>query len=155
MCLNAISDPGKQTDFVCCTKGSTDFERFEFDCRMDGEIMAPAPIKPEISPDVLDQLDIRVGTIKSVSDVPGADKLVMLRVDFGDHERTIVSGMKQERANPREIEGRQALFVVNLAPRKMKGVLSEGMVFDIGYADGVTPVLAIPEAPVPNGSRAG
>ncbi|MBU6299129.1 MAG: tRNA-binding protein, partial [Alphaproteobacteria bacterium] len=61
----------------------------------------------------------------------------------------------QERANPREIEGKQALFVVNLAPRKMKGVLSEGMVFDIGYADGVTPVLAIPEAPVPNGARAG
>ncbi|MDE2111417.1 MAG: tRNA-binding protein, partial [Alphaproteobacteria bacterium] len=55
----------------------------------------------------------------------------------------------------REIEGKQALFVVNLAPRKMKGVLSEGMVFDIGYADGVTPVLAIPEAPVPNGARAG
>ncbi|MDE2493792.1 MAG: tRNA-binding protein, partial [Alphaproteobacteria bacterium] len=52
-------------------------------------------------------------------------------------------------------EGKQALFVVNLAPRKMKGVLSEGMVFDIGYADGVTPVLAIPEAPVPNGVRAG
>ncbi len=54
-----------------------------------------------------------------------------------------------------EIEGRQALFVVNRAPRKMKGVLSEGMVFDIGYADGVTPVLVIPEAPVPDGSRAG
>ena len=50
---------------------------------------------------------------------------------------------------------KQALFVVNLAPRKMKGVMSEGMVFDIGYADGVTPVLAVPEGDVPNGSRAG
>ena len=117
--------------------------------------MTPVPIKPEITADVLDRIDIRVGTILSVSDVPGADKLVMLRVSFGDHARTIVSGMKQERANPREIEGRQALFVVNLAPRKMKGVLSEGMVFDIGYADGVTPVLATPERPVPNGTRAG
>lgn len=117
--------------------------------------MTPAPIKPEISIDLLHQLDIRVGTILKVEDVPGADKLVMLRVDFGDHQRTIVSGMKQERENPREIEGRQALFVVNLPPRKMKGVLSEGMVFDIGYADGVTPVLATPENPVPNGSRAG
>ena len=87
--------------------------------------------------------------------MPGADKLVMLRVSFGDHERTIVSGMKQERANPKEIEGRQALFVVNLAPRKMKGVMSEGMVFDLGYADGVVPVLAVPEAPVPDGTRAG
>jgi tRNA-binding EMAP/Myf-like protein len=58
-------------------------------------------------------------------------------------------------SRPREIEGKQALFVVNLAPRKMKGVLSEGMVFDIGYVDGVVPVLAVPEALVPDGSRAG
>ena len=117
--------------------------------------MTPAPIKPEITADVLDKIDIRVGTILSVEDVPGADKLVMLRVDFGDRERTIVSGMKQERANPREIEGRQALFVVNLAPCTMKGVVSEGMVFDIGYADGVLPALAVPERAVPNGTRAG
>jgi tRNA-binding protein len=115
----------------------------------------PAPIKPEIPFDILDQIDIRVGTILSVADVPDADKLVALHVDFGDHRRTIVCGMKQERADPREIEGRQALFVLNLAPRKMKGVMSEGMLFDIGYADGVTPVLAVPEKPVPNGTRAG
>jgi tRNA-binding protein len=117
--------------------------------------MQPVPIKPVIEIGDLEKVDIRVGTILSVQDVPGADKLVMLRVSFGDHERTIVSGMKQERSNPREIEGRQSLFVVNLAPRKMKGVMSEGMVFDIGYADGVTPVLSVPEAPVPDGSRAG
>lgn len=117
--------------------------------------MTPAAVKPEISIDLLGQIDVRVGTILTVDDVPGADKLVMLRVDFGDHQRTIVSGMKQERANPCEIEGRQALFVVNLPPRKMKGVVSEGMVFDIGYADGVMPVLAVPEGPVPNGARAG
>jgi len=58
----------------------------------------------------------------------------------------------QERADPREIEGRQALFVVNLEPRKMRGGLSEGMLFDIGYADGVRPVLSVPESPVPDGS---
>lgn len=115
----------------------------------------PAPIKPEITLDTLSKVDIRVGTILTVADVPGADKLVQLRVSFGDHERTIVSGLKAERADPREIEGRQALFVVNLAPRKMKGVLSEGMVFDLGFEDGVTPVLAVPEAPVPDGTRAG
>jgi methionine--tRNA ligase beta chain len=103
----------------------------------------------------LEAIDIRVGTILSVADVPGADKLVALRVSFGDHERTIVAGMKTERPDPREIEGRQALFVVNLAPRKIKGVISEGMVFDIGYADGIAPVLAIPEKPAPDGSRAG
>ena len=116
--------------------------------------MTPAAIKPIITPDLLDQIDVRVGTILTVSDVAGSDKLVALRVSFGDHERTILTGMKQERASPREIEGRQALFVVNLKPRKMAGVLSEGMLFDIGYADGIVPVLATPEKPVPDGCRA-
>lgn len=69
--------------------------------------------------------------------------------------RTILAGIKKERTNPREVEGRQALFVVNVEPRKMAGEISEGMLFDIGYADGVTPVLAVPERPVPNGTRAG
>lgn len=117
--------------------------------------MTPAPIKPLIALRVLEQVDIRTGTIDSVEDVPGSDKLVQLRVRFGDHSRTIVAGMKQERANPREIEGRQALFVVNLEPRKLCGIVSEGMLFDIGYADGVRPVLSVPEAPVPDGTRAG
>ncbi len=90
-----------------------------------------------------------------VEDVQGAEKLVRLIVDFGDHKRKILAGMKQERQDPREIEGKQALFVVNLAPKKMMGEISEGMLFDIGYADGLTPVLAMPEIPLPNGTRAG
>jgi tRNA-binding protein len=117
--------------------------------------MTPAPIKPAVSLEVLNQIDIRVGTILAVTDVPNSDKLVQLRVSFGDHERTVVAGMKTERAHPQGIVGRQALFVVNLEPRKMRSVLSEGMLFDIGYADGVTPVLAMPENPVPDGTRAG
>ena len=114
-----------------------------------------APIKPTLSFDVLDKVDIRVGTIKLVEDVQGSDKLVKLTVDFGDHKRSILVGMKQERQNPKEIEGKQALFVVNLKPKKMMGEVSEGMLFDIGYADGITPVLAVPEKQVPNGTRAG
>jgi tRNA-binding protein len=78
-----------------------------------------------------------------------------LIVNFGDHSRTILAGIKKERKNPHEIEGRQAFFVVNLEPRKMAGEISEGMLFDIGFADGVTPVLSVPERPVPNGTRAG
>ncbi len=97
--------------------------------------MKPAPVKPAISIEVLNQIDIRVGTIRSVADVPGSDKLVQLRVSFGDHERTIVAGLKQERAKPGDLEGKQALFVVNLEARKMRGVTSEGMLFDIGYAE--------------------
>ena len=116
--------------------------------------MTPAPIKATITIDLLNQVDIRVGTIEAVGEVAGSDKLVALQVQFGDHSRTIVAGLKQERANPSEIVGKQALFVVNLEPRKMRGVVSEGMLFDIGYADGIRPVLALPESPVPNGSRA-
>jgi tRNA-binding protein len=117
--------------------------------------MSPAPIKPAIAMADLEKIDIRAGTILAVDEVPGSDKLVQLRVSFGDHERVILSGMKQERADPREIVGRQALFVVNLEPRKMRGVVSQGMLFDIGFADGVKPALAVPEQPVPDGSRAG
>jgi tRNA-binding protein len=120
-----------------------------------GKLMEVAPVKPTISADLLDRLDIRVGTIERVEDVKGSDKLVRLTVDFGDHRRRVLVGMKQERANPREIEGKQALFVVNLPPKKMMGELSDGILLDIGYADGIIPVLAVPETPVPNGSRAG
>jgi len=117
--------------------------------------MSNAPVRATISIDILNQVDIRVGTIEAVEDVEGSDKLVKLRVNFGEFSRTILAGMKQERANPKEIEGRQALFVVNLEPRKMRGVVSEGMLFDIGYADGIRPVLAVPEDRVPDGTRAG
>ena len=119
------------------------------------EAFKPAPIKPAISFSELERIDVRVGTIVSVEDVSGSDKLLKLTVDFGDHQRGILAGMKQERENPREIEGRQALFVVNVEPRKMMGQMSEGMLFDIGYADGVKPALAVPERDVPNGARAG
>ena len=89
----------------------------------------PAPIKPTCSTSDVEKLDVRVGTI--------------------------LAGMKSERADPREIQGRQALFVVNLEPRRMAGEVSEGMLFDLGFADGITPLLAVPERPVPNGVRAG
>jgi tRNA-binding protein len=113
------------------------------------------PVKTQIEIDAVTAVDIRVGTIVAIGDVPGSGKLVRLEVDFGDFRRTILAGMKKERDDPREIEGRQALFVVNLAPRTMAGVVSEGMLFDIGYEDGIAPVLAVPEKPVPNGVRAG
>ena len=115
---------------------------------------AAAPIKPLVSVEALEALDIRVGTIERVEEVPRSDKLMKMTANFGDHSRTILAGIRKERGNPREIEGCQALFVVNLQPRKMAGEISEGMLFDIGYADGITPVLSVPERPVPNGTRA-
>ena len=117
--------------------------------------MTPAPIKPTIPFSTLEVIDARVGTIERVENVPKSNKLLRLTVDFGDHKRTILAGMKRERENPREIEGRQALFVVNLEPRAMMGEISEGMLFDLGYADGLPPALSVPERPVPNGTRAG
>jgi len=117
--------------------------------------MNPAPVKPMVQFATLESLDIRVGTIIAVEEVPQSSKLMRLVVSFGDHNRSILAGIKKERANPQELQGRQALFVVNLEPRRMAGELSEGMLFDIGYADGITPVLAMPESAVPDGTRAG
>jgi tRNA-binding protein len=113
------------------------------------------PVKPTISMADLDKVDVRVGTIELVEDVVGSDRLVRLVVNFGDHQRRIIAGLKGEREDPGELHGRQALFVVNLESRTIRGEVSEGMVFDLGYPDGIVPVLAVPESPVPDGTRAG
>lgn len=122
---------------------------------MDASIET-APIKPTITIDDLDKIDVRVGRIVAVDDVEGSKKLIKMTVDFGSFTRTILSGMKEEREDcEAELKGKQALFVVNLAPRKMAGEVSEGMIYDIGYEDGILPALAMPERDVPNGVRAG
>lgn len=112
-------------------------------------------IKENIELEELDKIDIRVDTILSVKDIEKSSKMVKLTVDFGEFKRTILAGIKTERENPTEVEGKQALFVVNLAPKKMFGEISEGILFDIGYTDGIVPVLAQPERKVPDGTRAG
>jgi tRNA-binding protein len=120
------------------------------------EQFSPSPIKPLVSLDDVEKIDVRIGTIELVEDVPRSDRLMKLTVNFGDHKRSILVGMKKERSDPKtEVEGKQALFVVNLESRKIVGHTSEGMLFDIGYADGLAAVLAVPEKPVPDGCRAG
>ena len=113
------------------------------------------PVKPTVMLEDLEKIDIRVGKIEKVEDVPESDKLVRLTVDFGNFKRNILVGLKKERKNPQEIVGKQALFIVNLEPKKMMEELSEGMLFDIGYSNEITPVLAITEKEVPNGVSAG
>ena len=77
-------------------------------------------IKPNIGFKDLEKIDIRIGTIKQVLDIKKSDKLQKLIVDFGEFERSILAGIKQERENPKEIIGTQALFIVNLEPKQMR-----------------------------------
>ena len=125
---------------------------------MKGNIMEKyilKSIKDEIVFEDFSKIDIRVGEIEEVLDIPKSNNLMKLVVNFGDHKRTIIAGIKKERENPKEIEGKQALFLVNLPTKEMFGEKSEGMLFDIGYENKITPVLAMPEKQVPNGSSAG
>ena len=117
--------------------------------------MKPAPIKPQITVRELEKLDIRAGTIIGVEAVAGSRKLAKLTVDFGDRRCTVLAGIAGERKHPGEVRGAQALFVVNLPPRRMAGEVSEAMLLDIGYADGLVPVLAVTERRVPDGAQAG
>ena len=117
--------------------------------------MTPAPVKPTVPLATLEALNIHANTIKNVEDVASSRKLVRLIVNFGNHRQTVLAGVKQERADPQEIQEQQTLFVVNLEPRRMMGEVSKAMLFDLGYADGVTPALAVLERLVLDGTRAG
>ena len=79
----------------------------------------------------------------------------MLTVDFGDRTRSIVAGIRTERSSLASVAGAQALFVLNLAPKTIRGRLSEGMLFDVGFADGLQAAFAQPEWPIPDGARVG
>jgi tRNA-binding EMAP/Myf-like protein len=115
---------------------------------------APAPPKPDLEPGAIEKLDVRTGTIRAAAPVSGADRLAVLTVDFGDRTRSIVAGIRTERPSLAALAGTQALFVINLPARTIRGQLSEGMLFDLGFADGLRPAFARPEWPVPDGVRA-
>ena len=96
---------------------------------------ALAPVKPEIVFDDFAKIDLRVGTIVAASKVEKADKLLQLSVDLGFETRTIVSGIAQY-FEPEAIVGMQVTVVVNLAPRKMRGIESNGMILMAEDANG-------------------
>ncbi len=110
-----------------------------------------APVKAEIQYDDFAKLDLRVGTIVSAEKVAKADKLLKLEVDLGFEKRTIVSGIAMH-FSPEEIVGKQVTVVVNLAPRKMRGIESAGMILMAGDADGKLKFVN-PDEPVANGSE--
>ncbi|MDR0756664.1 MAG: methionine--tRNA ligase [Tannerella sp.] len=95
----------------------------------------PPPIRETIPFDDFAKLDIRVGTVLECTKVPKADKLLQLKIDDGLGGRTIVSGIAAHYA-PEELTGRQVCFIANLAPRKLKGIQSEGMILSAEDADG-------------------
>ena len=101
-------------------------ERLENQAQENAEAPELEPIKPTITFDNFSKLDFRVGTIVEATKVPKADKLLQLLVDIGLEKRTILSGIA-EHFNPDDLIGKQAVVVTNLAPRKMRGVESNGM----------------------------
>lgn len=112
-------------------------------------------MKPPVPYSAFDALDLRIGEIIAAEPVEKSSKLVRLRVSFGDHERTILSGMRKERDDLGALVGVRTLFLINLEPKPMAGEMSEGMIVDVGYADGIKPALLLTERPVPPGTRAG
>ncbi len=112
-------------------------------------------MKKEVSIDVFDQLDLRVGTITKVEDVEKSTKLTKLTVDLGEEQpRIIICSLREVRDDYKTVEGKQALFLVNLAPRKIMGITSHGMLVTLGYEDGIPDTMLLSENPLPNGTRA-
>ncbi len=114
----------------------------------------PAEIKAEVAFDEWEKTDIRVATVLECTKVPKADKLLQFKLDDGMGGRTIVSGIAQSYPNPEELIGTQVLFIANFAPRKLKGVVSEGMILSAVDADGKL-VLCRPSREVKPGSSVG
>jgi methionyl-tRNA synthetase len=108
-------------------------------------------VKSEVVYDDFDKLDLRIGTIKSAEKVEKADKLLKLEVDLGFQTRTIVSGIAQH-FPPESLVGKQVIVVANLAPRKMRGIESQGMILTAEQPDGKL-ILVNPDAATINGSN--
>ena len=96
----------------------------------------PATIKANVAFDDFAKVDIRVGTVLECTKVPKADKLLQFLIDDGMNKRTIVSGIAKYYPNPEELVGKQVCFIANFEPRKLKGVVSEGMILSAEDKDG-------------------
>ena len=110
----------------------------------------PAPVKENVSFEDFTKLDIRVATVLDCQKVPKADKLLLFRLADGMEERTILSGIAAYYPNPEELIGTQVCFIANFEPRKLRGIMSEGMILSAEDADGKL-VLIRPSAIVTNG----
>ena len=111
----------------------------------------PVPQQPDVEFDTFMKMDIRVGTVLECQKVPKADKLLQFLIDDGMEKRTIVSGIAKY-YQPEDLIGKQVCFVANFAPRKLKGVMSQGMILSAENADGSLVVIG-PTAPVVPGAQ--
>ena len=108
------------------------------------------PVKENVAFDDFMKMDIRVGAVLDCQKVPKADKLLQFRIADGMEERTILSGIAAYYPNPEELIGTQVCFIANFEPRKLRGVMSEGMILSAEDADGKL-VLIRPSVTVTNG----
>ena len=109
-------------------------------------------VKPEITYEDFSKLDIRAGTVLSAERVEGSEKLIRLQVDFGSEigQKQILTGLLKW-YKPESFVGMQTTFIVNLPPRKMMGLMSEGMILALGLSDEEKPALLKPKRKVKNG----
>ena len=109
--------------------------------------------KPQISIDEFSKIEVSIGTVQAAVRVPETDKLIQCTVDFGEAEgpRTIISGIAAY-TEPEALVGRQLAYVTNLAPRTIKGIESNGMLFAVG--EGESFAFLTPDRPVPPGTAA-
>ena len=123
------------------------------DIKKQNELSAwkPEPQQPDVPFDDFLKMDIRVGTVIECDRVPKADKLLRFLIDDGMEKRTIVSGIAKF-YKPEDLVGKQVCFVANFAPRKLKGVESQGMILSAQNPDGSL-VVILPSAPVTPGSQ--
>ncbi len=126
------------------------------DTKKQNELNAwtPNPVKPNTNIDEFGKMDIRVGTVLECVKVPKADKLLQFLIDDGMNNRTIVSGIAKYYPNPEELVGKQVCFIANFEPRKLKGIVSEGMILSAEDKDGRL-VVVTPSQPVAPGSNVG
>ena len=113
---------------------------------------AAAQLAPQITIDDFAKIELRVAEIKVAERIPKADKLLRLEVDLGHEKRQILSGIA-EWYTPEELVGRRIVVITNLAPRKMRGLESHGMLLAASHGEGGKPVLATFGEEIALGSR--
>lgn len=118
---------------------------------------APTP-DPEkattITFDDFTKVELRIGKVIEAGDHPNADKLIVLKVDLGDHQRQIIAGLKGY-YTPAELMGKEITVVTNLAPRMMRGLESQGMLLAASSADRSKVVVLTPDAEIEPGASVG